>query len=92
MKRILRVGFSLAALVAIVLSNVRMADAQANTMFGTGALSNNTTGTNDTALGFNALNANTALRLERRVNSPQLKEAQEIISPRIFRLGLRVNF
>ncbi len=41
---------------------------------------------------FNLFNANTSLRIERRVNSVQFREAQEIISPRIIRFGLRYNF
>jgi hypothetical protein len=41
---------------------------------------------------FNLFNANTALRIERRANTFQFREAQEIISPRIVRLGLRYNF
>jgi carboxypeptidase family protein/TonB-dependent receptor-like protein len=41
---------------------------------------------------FNAFNTNTALRIERRANTFQFREAQEIVSPRIVRLGLRYNF
>ncbi len=41
---------------------------------------------------FNILNSNTPLRVERRGNTFQFREAQEIISPRIFRLGVRYNF
>ncbi len=41
---------------------------------------------------FNTFNANTALRIERRANVFQFREEQEIISPRIFRLGVRYQF
>lgn len=41
---------------------------------------------------FNSLNDNTALRIERRANTFQFREAQEIISPRIVRFGVRYNF
>ncbi len=41
---------------------------------------------------FNAFNSNTALRIERRANTFQFREPQEIVSPRIVRLGLRYSF
>ncbi len=41
---------------------------------------------------FNAFNDNTALRIERRANLFQFREAQEVISPRIVRFGLRYQF
>jgi hypothetical protein len=41
---------------------------------------------------FNVFNTNTALRIERRANTFQFREPQEIVSPRIFRLGVRYNF
>jgi hypothetical protein len=41
---------------------------------------------------FNLFNTNAALRIERRANTFQFREAQEIISPRILRLGVRFNY
>ncbi len=41
---------------------------------------------------FNAFNTNTALRIERRANTFQFREPQEIVAPRILRLGLRYTF
>ena len=48
------------ALGAVLLSVVGIADARnPNTAYGTGALQNNTTGTDDSAFGFDALFSNT---------------------------------
>jgi hypothetical protein len=41
---------------------------------------------------FNLFNTNETLRIERRVNSFQFREAQEVVSPRIIRFGVRYNF
>lgn len=41
---------------------------------------------------FNLFNVNTALRVERRVNLFSFEEAQEIVAPRIIRLGARYSF
>lgn len=41
---------------------------------------------------FNLFNTNAPLRLERRVNTFQFREPQEIVAPRILRLGVRYAF
>jgi len=41
---------------------------------------------------FNLLNAENTLEIERQVNGPQAGQVREVLSPRIFRLGVRLSW